>query len=336
MFCEKKRQRKKWKETARPIYTDPDTSVAYYQTVRYNKHAFENFGPYVAYYKMWYDRKSSGGIGFATSPDGIHWSFVSPVSGLVPAARHSRVLFDKKGFGIGFPYRIFYADFAQVPFLNGNATLNMLRTAVSLDGVTWVQDQNLRQDVTRPLLQLAPAYNRGSFGPGDVLYFPKNPARLDLCVAMNNRYVMYYDITDGVTEELSLGVSVDGFLWTKFRSPVVRRGKTGAWDDNFVAEHCSVVKEKNKMSFLMWYSGGSGSSHEGIGCASSPDGVHWTKAHHNPVLSINDDVPWRDTFCYNPWILADDTKKLKMWFTGGTNDSVLSIGYAEKKTALLR
>ena len=196
-----------WNEFSfNPVYRTP--TPAYYQTVRYHRDGFAPFGSF-AYYKMWYDYSSSGGVAFAASPDGINWSFQADTTGLIATARHSRVLFDPAGFGIGAPYRIWYWDSAML-YVDDPVILRMLRTAVSVDGVNWTHDETLAQNTAAPLLEPFPAYNRGSYGPVDVLYFSGNPPVLDLIDPFNNRYVMYYDITDGSTEEIALAVSVDG------------------------------------------------------------------------------------------------------------------------------
>jgi hypothetical protein len=66
-----------------PVYDPPAPLRAFYQTVRYNQQGFAPFGS-TAFYKMWYDFASAGGIALATSPDGIQWSFQANMNGLVP------------------------------------------------------------------------------------------------------------------------------------------------------------------------------------------------------------------------------------------------------------
>ncbi len=213
---------------------------AYYQTVRYRADGFAPFGPF-AFYKMWYDFASTGGIAVASSTNGINWTFRAYVTGLVPTSRHSRVLFDPDGFGIGAPYRIWYWDSAYL-YVDDAAVLRMLRTASSVDGINWTDDTTLVQDTASPLLTPFPAYNRGSYGPADVLYFPDNPPVLDPVKAFNNRYVMYYNITDGSTEQLALAVSVDGVFWRKAGPlAVLPTGSSGSWDENYATEHAVVL-----------------------------------------------------------------------------------------------
>jgi hypothetical protein len=329
-----------------PIF-NPSTP-AYYQTVRYDANQFAPFGP-SAFYKMWYDDfsdfENGGGISLATSPDGINWTTTAIIVGLskntfgggplIDSSRHSRVLFDRAGFGIGAPYRIWYWDSA---FLNVDptspTTLPMLRTANSVDGINWIADTALQQDPTSPLLPLTAGSTTYTqcYGPADILFFPENPPALDFSNPFNNRYVMYYNISDGNIEELALAVSVDGVSWRREGPiPVLSRGAPGTWDSVHAAEG-AVVLRLSPTSFKMWYSGGIDESHEGIGCASSTDGLNWVKFAGNPIFSVFSGPSWRTggtppnvARTHNPWVLFSpsrfdghgDQVCFKMWFTGG-------------------
>ena len=302
-----------------PVY-EPVTS-AYYQTVRYDQTAFTPFGP-SAFYKMWYDSSSAGGIDMATSPDGINWMFNSNMTGLTSTARHSRVLFSRDGFGTNTPYRIWYWD-SPNPYITGPEP-QMIRTARSVDGVIWTNDTNITQDPSDPLLPFS-IYN-GSYGPADILYFPQNSPLIDKTDPCNNRYVMYYDVTNGAIEEIALAVSGDGVFWARIgNQPVLPRGGPGQWDANYACEGAVVVCRLAPNLLKMWYSGGVVSSREGIGCATSTDGINWTKYSGNPVFSIFDGVAWRAGRSQNPWVLFDslrfsghgDSVCYKFWMTGG-------------------
>ncbi|WP_277998093.1 exosporium leader peptide-containing protein [Bacillus thuringiensis] len=324
-----------WSESPNnPVY-NPPTDV-YYQTVRYSSTGFIPFGSF-AFYKMWYDYESTGGIALATSSDGINWTFDSNITGLISTARHSRVLFDSAGFGIGAPYRIWYWDLAHLYITEcSSSQVCMIRTANSVDGINWTEDTTLLQNPSSPLLD-ASAYNRGSYEPADILYFSENIGS-DPNNPFNSRYVMYYNITDGATEQIALAVSGDGITWSKAAGPlaVLPHGTPGQWDENYATEH-AVVLRLSPNNFKMWYSSGINSSHEGIGCASSIDGINWIKFLGNLIFSINDGVPWRNMRTYNPWVLFDSSRFsghgdlvcYKFWMTGAPIPSdKKSIGYA--------
>jgi hypothetical protein len=306
-------------------------------------------GDQPAFYKMWYDNfsdfQNGGGISLATSPDGINWNLLANMTGLsqstfgggplIDSSRHSRVLFDRTLFGIGAPYRIWYWDSA---FLSVNPvtpnTLPMLRTANSADGVNWVSDTALLQDPASPLLPVTAnsiTYTQ-CYGPADILFFPENPPILDTTIPFNNRYVMYYNISDGNIEELALAVSADGVTWRREGPlPVLSRGGPGTWDEVHATEG-AVVLRLGPNNFKMWYSGGVSTSHEGIGCASSTDGLNWVKFAGNPIFSVFSGPSWRTggtppnvARTHNPWVLIDskrfnghgDMVCSKFWMTGG-------------------
>ncbi|MDN4524204.1 hypothetical protein [Fictibacillus fluitans] len=345
-----------------PIYIPPANS-AYYETVRYDASAFNGTDP-SAFYKMWYDTGSSPSIALATSPDGKNWvPSNDTVRGLISTARHSRILYDPNGFGIGYQYRIWYwnsnfREYSSCPALPNNQVC-LIRTAVSNDGITWLdesnispyKDQPIKQDSENPLFLTGSAAN-GSFGPADILYYPENPPVLDVANPFNNRYVMYYSIRatpspplSTAFEQIALAVSTDGITWSSYGfNPItgpqiiLPRGATDAdWDLRY-ASVGMVVVQLGPNNFKMWYSGGHDRSQEGIGCASSTDGIHWTKYAGNPVLSFRDNVAWRNWRTYNPWVLVNperfnghgDPVCSKLWFSGqqGNDNNPLRIGYA--------
>ncbi len=189
-----------------------------------------------------------------------------------------------------------------------------------------------------PLLEPHPAYNRGSYEPADVLYFRANSPIIDPVNPFNNRYVVYYNITDGSTEEITLAVSDDSITWSKVVGPlaVLPRGGPGTWNENHATEH-AIVLRLIPTNFMMWYSGGINKACEGIGCASSTDGINWTKFPGNPVFSIYDGVLWRNSRTHNPWVLFDPSRfsghgdsvyfKFRMSGATSTAPSDCKIGY---------
>ncbi|MCA0173121.1 MULTISPECIES: hypothetical protein [Bacillaceae] len=324
-----------WDEfVGNPVY-NPATR-AYYNRVLYDG---MNFAASEVY-KMWYDFDGNGGIALATSPDGTTWTFQSNMIGLAARQRHSKVLYDPDGFGIGSPYRIWYWDsqYFQIDPLFPSV-LRMIRTATSTDGITWTNDQTLIQDTTSPLIvPIALAPNYESVGPADILYYPDNPAVVDPVNPFNNRYVMYYSIDNGSDGQIALAVSSDGISWTRVGPlPVLAKGTAGEWDDRYATGQASVLQISSN-EFVMWYSGGRLDTSEGIGCARSTDGINWVKSPLNPVFSINDGVPWRSGRNYTPSVLYSPTKFdgngdavfYKLWMTGAPAGSTsdLNIGYA--------
>lgn len=224
----------------------------------------------------------------------------------------------------------------------------MIRTANSVDGITWTSDTTIVQDPTNPLFAVptpvgTPTYNAGSFGPADILYFPENPATLDLLNPMNNQYVLYYSIVtrndpSGIQfEQLALAVSTDGINWSKAGPAVILpHGTSNDWDYYYSTVGAVVLKLSDNL-YKMWYSGGLNQSYDGIGCATSTDGLNWVKNSTNPVFDVTNGTPWRNMRSYNPWVLFDsarfnghgDAVCYKFWLTGSPKPTdKKSIGYA--------
>jgi len=314
---------------------------AYYPCVLYDADSFSGHGN--AYpYKMWYTSRSPWGIGLACSSDGINWTLLtSAVTGLANP-HHATVVYDPGGFGGNAAcYRIWY--WAQSENLYSIAAIH---TACSADGVNWTDDQAITQVGSTVVTGTWPAWNYGSYGPIAAIYNPGGAALLDDTDVFNNRFVMYYDGTTGGLEAWGLAYSVDGLLWKGYNggaAPVLPVGAAGAWDDAYAAQG-SVVKNLDG-TWDLWYSGGRTASSQGIGHATSPDGIVWTRDAANPLVDLgcpSTGAPlgcagaWNASRNYTPvvraWPNLCAVQALKMWRTGksaASGDASYTIGYAE-------
>jgi hypothetical protein len=307
---------------------------AYYPKVIYDFNQFSGHGD-TYYYKMWFG--SSSGIGYAYSNDGINWTAgANPVTGPVGGAGHPLVEYDSNGFGQSVYYKMWY--------WTGNMTysINDLWYAESTDGINWTNDQPLTQDSTLPLVTSNPGpdWNAGSYGPCDTIYNPGGSSSLDDHNIWNNKYVMYYMGTTGGNEFIGLAYSANGTFWKRYGNDPILSPCTLADDPNecwdyYSVGYCSVIKDLSG-SWQMWYGGGPGTN-LGIGYATSPDGINWTKDPDNPIFHVSDGISWSDNRTYTPWVLYDaasfsghgDAYPYKMWFSGkNTINGTYSIGYA--------
>lgn len=270
-----------------------------------------------AVYTMWSDCAIGAQVGvqMATSLDGVNWTTVGTATGLT-TPKHTLV--EK----IGSSYRMWY-------WANLGYSINDIRTATSTDGLTWSGDQAITQVGHSVIYNSGSLWNRGSYGPADVIYNPAGSATIvepvDKASVWANKFVMYYDGTTGGAESLGLAVSNDGLNWQGYNggatAVMAGSGVAGAWDQNYVSR-ATIVKE-NDNAYDMWYSGGVTTMDAGIGYASSPDGINWTR-NPNPIFSINDGVAWRANRTYTPMVIGD-----QMWFTGkNTSSGNYTIGYA--------
>lgn len=327
-----------WTDGTNPVFSPP--GGAYYPSVLYDGDSFSGHGAAFPY-KMWYAEGSASAVGLAGSDDGLSWTVLSgAVGGLKAGGYHVQVLYDAGGFGgTGYSYRVWYWDQYTV------YDISAIRTARSADGVTWTDDQPITQVGTSVIN--TSGWNRGSYGPIALRFKPTGSATLDDGDILNNRYVMYYDGTTGGQEAWGLAYSVDGLLWKGYNSgaaPVLPVGGAGAWDENYAA-HGSVVRYPGG-PLELWYGGGISASSEGIGHATSPDGIVWTRDPANPLVALGCASPpsglgcsgtWNSGRNYTPVVLARPpgsactAPALKMWRSGrptGGGDSTKTIGFA--------
>jgi len=290
---------------------------AYYPTVVYDG----------TKYLMLYDQPAS----YATSEDGIRWTSGGEVTGLTNA-RHMVMLYDANGFGGGsYKYKMWYFDEgASVP--NG---VDSIRYAESNDGITWDNDQSVfGGNMVTSGDDNVDAPSR-TWGPGTVLYNPEATNTDDN--PLDYSYVMYYDGYNGITDDstwdnteaLFLAYSEDGINWNRYtRNPVLKGGSLGEWDKGGVGY--PTVMGLGDGSYIMWYSGGGGCN-QGIGFATSPDRVQWTKGESNPIFHVGDitnPLGYRANRTYTPRVIDDGSGVLKMYYSAKSNTGSYAIGLA--------
>jgi uncharacterized repeat protein (TIGR01451 family)/fimbrial isopeptide formation D2 family protein len=340
-----------WQEVG--VVFSPSLGV-YYPSVLYDPNAFGHAAgdvisaslPYTyrvtPYYKMWVGTRSAPNyIQFAYSDDGIAWyqfNGGAPLPGLKSGGYHSVVLYDPAGFGDGFYYKIWYWDSTVSVY-----TITAIRTAESVNGIVWQNDQPITQDPTAPLIRgFSGTWDRGTYGPVWVLYNPSGAPGFDDTNIWNNRYVMYYDATTGAFEQVGIAYSADGKHWKRWGDgPVLPSGRpiTEPWGqptpwDSSYSTFGTVLRLSNG-TWRFWYSGGTTASHQGIGLAFSGDGLRWAKAI-GPMMHINDGVLYRTRRTYTPWVLYSPTAfnghgpgwHYKMWFSCVDNSNNYRICHA--------
>jgi parallel beta-helix repeat protein len=295
----------KWTEYATNPVFDP-VEKAYYPTILFDGTA----------YRMWYADET--GIRYTTSSDGITWATGVSVTGLTNANHPLVEYIDGK-------YIIWYWDTSQL------YSISAIRYAESTDGISWTSDSAITQvDTTVVSGESTSYWNRGSYGPCDVFYNPSGFSTIvspvNAATVWQNKFVMYYDGTTGGDEAIGLAVSADGKLWHGYNGGVapILAGGVGDWGQGY-ASRCTVLK--NDSTYHMLYSGGTGSMNQGIGHATSADGLTWTKDLNNPYLHKDDGVPWRADRTYCPAVIKDGAI-YKMWFSGTNSGGNYTIGYA--------
>lgn len=264
--------------------------------------------PFVMYeagqFLMWTANYASGGVRLRTSPDGKIWSAPVACTGLAPGARGIKVVRNASN-----QYEAWYWD------ASNDFDLSSFYHAVSSDGVTWTGNTRCF-DSGSPHRLVWPGWwggGAGSRGPCQVFLNASAPDVVDYDNVWQNRYVMYYQVMRMQDNADCIGVAVsrDGITWgVPVEGAVVLEPTPGSWDSAH-ASFASIFKDSN--GFHMYYAGGRGwyrTGGEGIGYASSGDGLHWTKAAA-PVVSIGDGVPWRSVYIGPSCaLIADGVRRL--------------------------
>lgn len=335
-----------WTEDpADPIYNPFPVSDGedYWPYVIFNADNFDGNGdPFP--YKMWHQGANpNGSIAVSYSNDGVNW-VLGGETNLSPAF-HAVVLYDKNGFGVGAkPYRIWYWTGVASTTDPGLAVL----TSQSSDGIIWDTPVPIIQNPLSPLLDGSFFFFQ-LFGPGFAIFNPN--ATSTPGEPYSFPYVMYYDIATSVqtnqAESIVLAFSDDGIFWTRFGTqPVlIPSGQIATdWDATHLYRPSVFVAQG---VYHMFYSGSNQFVDplttvvyaHGIGHASSPDGINWTKDGDNPIFIYSDGVAWRNTRTYTPFVLffpfcqfgSCPTCFAKMWFTGGTGllpGTLQGVGFA--------
>lgn len=165
--------------------------------------------------------------------------------------------------------------------------------ATSFDGETWQKYSN------NPIL------TRGPIGSWDENYI-SSPSILRI----GTIYYMLYAGTNSSIWQIGLAWSPDRVTWYKYPgNPVFTQGKFGDWDGQGVRDPMVVF---DGTEFKMYYTGYDGAETR-IGMATSPDGLTWTRAPNNPI--ITEGSGWDGLGVATPFVYFDDIT-YSMWYAG--------------------
>jgi signal transduction histidine kinase/DNA-binding response OmpR family regulator/predicted GH43/DUF377 family glycosyl hydrolase len=262
-------------------------------------------------YHMWYlgwstVQQARARLGFATSPDGIHWE------------KHpgNPLEFDVDGFD-------WAAKFWTFNVIRKDSLYLMWYTAETHDpysgfkiGFAWSADGLTWNSHPEPVLNP---------GLGDAWdgYGVTNPN----VIFDGKIYHMWYSgFPNRIPKIISVGyaTSTDGIHWTKHpANPVLKHGKPGSWDDHWVVGYSVTTSGPLKE---IWYFGYNQIKFE-IGLATSTDGVHWTKAPDNPIMKAGKMGEW-DAVLFAPRVLKKDSI-YQMWYLGFTRGGYATTSRSE-------
>ncbi|KAA3619566.1 MAG: T9SS C-terminal target domain-containing protein [Calditrichaeota bacterium] len=125
------------------------------------------------------------------------------------------------------------------------------------------------------------------------------------------------------TYRIGYATSTDGLNWIKdATNPVLGLGAAGTFDSINLWLPAVLF---DGSQYEMWYSGGLTAS--GIGFATSPDPVSWSRPGSGPVLAKGSSGAWDESYAFRPVVLRSDTL-YHMWYTGRSASDLWQTGYA--------
>jgi hypothetical protein len=194
----------------------------------------------------------------------------------------------------------------------------VLPLSTSFAQLNWIKDPN------NPIMSGGDpeSWNRHVFGP------------MILENTDSARYEMWFTATDTIysyPNRIGFATSPDGINWNYIHPNPVLEPTTGTWDETTI-EFPMVLRENGQ--YKMWYTGW-WNGPLGIGYATSPDGINWTKdTTNNPVMSAGTD-PWEAGGASYCTVMPVQGGEYKMWYTGFNNQGDYpQIGYAESDSGI--
>jgi len=228
-------------------------------------------------FKMWYAGRNSRcstvndhAIGYAYSPDGIHWTKYSGN----PVLRAEDSVYWYNSFVSGPSvlqvqegYKMWFT--APDLFINGQPSDGKSNIAVarSTDGILWLSNP-------------AAALTAGDQSSSDAA----SAAEPSIHFA-NGLYHMFYSSLANWTVEnfqVNYAFSTDGLTWVKSEEPVLTVGRAGEWD-SYWASHPTVIYDSVQKKYRIWYTGRDQQQ------ISSLEGYHWDigYAESSTMISID-------------------------------------------------
>jgi hypothetical protein len=290
-------------------------------------------------YKLYYAGNDFGSINLATSPDGINWTPYAgnPVlsEGSTVQAEHADVNFYSAGFSgadsgtdssnMTMYYRMWYQGVAS--------GIGGWRYAESPDGINWYNHIAVTQTGT-PVFSAATGTD---YGIADVVYTPGGEGG-----DLNKTFRIYANVQwelapYSARELVVMAYSVNGYVWTGYdptnagyATPVFGGTLDGT---SFDTDHIGWFKviENSPTDWQAFYSGGNGTTYQalnGIGYATSTDGINWTR--RQTLFTTSDGVAWRNQSVWMPSVVKTGNN-YEIYFLGSNNPDISDSDWIQWK-----
>jgi predicted GH43/DUF377 family glycosyl hydrolase len=255
-------------------------------------------------YYMWYSMGTpQGGVGVATSSDGINWVHQTTQT-IIPLGQPGE--WDGNAIAVG-PVIKENGVFKMYFYAIGTSQRYRIGYATSSDGIHWEKKTNW-------IFQGDEIWNYSTVSSA--------------IIKKDSAYLLYYggrSINSGLYS-IGLAVSNDGVSFTPYtNSPILVA--TTSWEANSIY-FPSVIKDDNR--YVMAYMNYATPSLSAFGLATSSDGINWQKDGINPFFSWSQyHKPWSSSEIAYPCLFKNDTET-RLYYSGYTS-TVGKIGMAYKK-----
>lgn len=246
-------------------------------------------------------------VGYATSPDGIHWTKRN--SGKPVLDLGAEAVWDHRE--ATFPYVVFAGSRYHMWYYGFDGITIRIGYASSPNGIAW------KKHIGNPVLTPGPSAWDAGFVTMPAVIGPDATGGFKMWYSGNSE-------PSGYHVEIGYATAVDPTTWIKYPNPVLTTGPPGSWDDRSLL---SKIVLYNGQVYEMWYAGSRGTFNTSrTGYATSMDGIHWTKNPDNPVLLPGPADSWDDEAAFVGDVLLDGSI-YRMWY-GGFDGLVTRTGYA--------
>jgi hypothetical protein len=311
-----------------------------YQITEYPSPVFSTLIPDQAFvikdnvnYKLYYAGDDFASFNLAQSPDGITWTPYAgnPIMSDPLQQEHADVKYYTTGFtgantganpsAVTMNYRMWY----QGP---GGISITNWRYAESPDGITWYNRMPVSQFGT-PVIKETPPYNISApYGIADAVYTPgasNTGTDWTFRIYVNAQYAVAPYTSN---ELVVMAFSSDGYNWTGYdptsvgyATPVFAGTLDGT---SFDCDHIGWFKvmKNSPTEWEAFYSGGKGTTYQalnGIGWATSTDGITWTR--RQTMITTSDGVAWRSNSVWMPSVVKTNCN-YQLWFLGSNDPMV--------------
>jgi predicted GH43/DUF377 family glycosyl hydrolase len=290
-------------------------------------------------YKLYYAGNDFKSINLAQSPDGITWTPYSGNPIISDEQYHADVQYYSTGFtgansgtnpsSLTMYYRMWYAG------LNQNS-ISGWRYAESPDGINWYNHIPVAQYGS-----LVYSTATGvTYGIADVVYTPGATNTGTDWTFRIYANVQWEVGAYGGKELVVMAFSSDGYNWTGY-DPTAAGYATpvfaGTLDPSrFDCDHIGWFKviKNSPTDWEAFYSGGKDTTYQapnGIGYATSTDGINWTR--RQTLFTTSDGVAWRSQSVWMPSVVKTGSN-YQIWFLGSDNSNLDSSDWIQWKLGM--